>query len=61
MGGSFGKGKKQSKVLCVGLDNSGKSTIINKLKPDSKKASTNPFIAIPLDHTCVSVNGEWQR
>jgi len=39
MGGSFGKGKKTSKVLCVGLDNSGKSTIINKLKPEKKKVA----------------------
>ena len=29
----FGGGSKQAQVLCVGLDNSGKSTIINQLKP----------------------------
>ncbi len=34
MGGSP---SKQSKCLVVGLDNSGKSTIINHLKPDTKK------------------------
>jgi len=36
MGGSS---SKQSKCLVVGLDNSGKSTIINHLKPDTKKAT----------------------
>jgi ribosome biogenesis GTPase A len=29
----FGSGKKEAKILVVGLDNSGKSTIINQLKP----------------------------
>jgi ADP-ribosylation factor-like protein 6 len=32
-----GGSSKQSKCLVVGLDNSGKSTIINHLKPDTKK------------------------
>jgi ribosome biogenesis GTPase A len=31
MGGSLGK--KKSKIIIVGLDNSGKSTMINLLKP----------------------------
>ena len=31
--------KKSGKCLVVGLDNSGKSTIINHLKPDKKKAT----------------------
>ena len=31
MGGAFGK--KKSKIIIVGLDNSGKSTMINRLKP----------------------------
>jgi ribosome biogenesis GTPase A len=31
MGGSIGK--KKSKIIIVGLDNSGKSTMINMLKP----------------------------
>lgn len=34
-----GGNSKQSKCLVVGLDNSGKSTIINALKPDTKKVS----------------------
>ncbi len=41
MGGSFGK--KKSKIIIVGLDNSGKSTMINMLKP--KKVS-NKFIGM---------------
>jgi len=32
-------GQKQTKALCVGLDNSGKSTIINYLKPSKEKAN----------------------
>lgn len=40
MGGSFGKNKKSSKVTVVGLDNSGKSTIINHLKPEKKKVKS---------------------
>jgi len=30
-------GKKKSKIIIVGLDNSGKSTMINKLKPKKVK------------------------
>lgn len=30
----LGLKKREAKVLCVGLDNSGKTTIINKLKPE---------------------------
>ena len=30
---ALGYGKSEAKVLVVGLDNSGKSTIINQLKP----------------------------
>lgn len=37
MGGAFGK--KKSRIIIVGLDNSGKSTMINRLKP--KKVRTN--------------------
>lgn len=39
MGGAFGK--KKSKIIIVGLDNSGKSTMINRLKP--KKVSTGSY------------------
>jgi ribosome biogenesis GTPase A len=37
MGGSI----KKSKIIIVGLDNSGKSTMINLLKP--KKVGPSPF------------------
>ena len=30
----LGVKRKEASVLCVGLDNSGKTTIINHLKPD---------------------------
>ncbi|XP_065837694.1 ADP-ribosylation factor-like protein 6 [Oscarella lobularis] len=30
----FGLKKKEAHVLCIGLDNSGKTTIINRLKPE---------------------------
>ena len=30
----FGLKKKEFNIICLGLDNSGKTTIINKLKPD---------------------------
>lgn len=34
----LGLKKKEINVLCIGLDNSGKTTIINKLKPDKVRA-----------------------
>lgn len=34
LGRLLGLKKKELNVLCIGLDNSGKTTIINKLKPD---------------------------
>ena len=46
MGGSLGK--KKSKIIIVGLDNSGKSTMINMLKP--KKVlivSPNTLLVLP--------------
>eukprot|EP01084_Bolivina_argentea_P004891 9264_1 len=37
--------KQRTKVICIGLDNSGKSTIINTLKPSKcKKLELNPTI-----------------
>lgn len=34
LGRLLGLKKKELNVLCIGLDNSGKTSIINKLKPD---------------------------
>ena len=45
--------RKEAYVLCVGLDNSGKSTIINKLKP----AQVCPKISrLDLSNTYCKVN-----
>jgi len=38
----FSAGKQPARILCVGLDNSGKSTIINFLKP--KKATSTEVV-----------------
>ena len=38
--GWLGLRKKEINVLCIGLDNSGKTTIINRLKPEE----VNDFI-----------------
>jgi ribosome biogenesis GTPase A len=43
MGGAFGK--KKSKIIIVGLDNSGKSTMINRLKPKKVSSDRNSFQA----------------
>lgn len=51
MGGSLGK--KKSKIIIVGLDNSGKSTMINKLKP--KKVNT------ALVHISPNANLQYQE
>ena len=34
LGRLLGLKKKELNILCIGLDNSGKTSIINKLKPD---------------------------
>ena len=39
MGG--GLGKKKAKIIIVGLDNSGKTTMINWLKPPKASLSAN--------------------
>ena len=35
----FGVKKRQANILCLGLDNSGKTTIINKLKPEQTQTT----------------------
>uniref|UniRef100_A0AC35UFY0 ADP-ribosylation factor-like protein 6 n=1 Tax=Rhabditophanes sp. KR3021 TaxID=114890 RepID=A0AC35UFY0_9BILA len=40
LGSFFGIGKKNVNILIVGLDNSGKTTLINRLKPEIKQSPT---------------------
>lgn len=49
MGQAFAS-KNPANVICIGLDNSGKSTVINSLKPDAKKtAETLPTVGFQLE------------
>ncbi|EKX38258.1 hypothetical protein GUITHDRAFT_97017 [Guillardia theta CCMP2712] len=41
--------KPQCKVLCVGLDNSGKSTVIQHLKPTSHKTEVTPTVGFNVE------------
>ncbi|WZN62296.1 ADP-ribosylation factor-like GTPAse [Chloropicon roscoffensis] len=45
----FGGGSKQVKILVVGLDNSGKSTIIHKLKPNAEKKTSVPTVGFNME------------
>ena len=48
--GNILKRKQHTKVLCVGLDNSGKSSIINSLKPPKrKKLELNPTVGFQAE------------
>ena len=48
--GNILKRKQRTKVICIGLDNSGKSTIINSLKPAKrKKLELNPTIGFQAE------------
>jgi ADP-ribosylation factor-like protein 6 len=53
-----GKSSKQSRCIVVGLDNSGKSTIINSLKPEKEKKqetfATVGFQAESFKHGTIS-------
>ena len=40
----FGVKKPEAKVVCVGLDNSGKTTIINRLKPPKTKQKSDEIV-----------------
>ena len=51
MGGSIGK--KKSKIIIVGLDNSGKSTMIQMLKPKKVKSGRDKImIIVPRSRDC---------
>ena len=69
-------GKKKSKIIIIGLDNSGKSTIINKLKPkkyeQTEIAATIAFnkeqlVKNKIDFTIFDMSGQgkyrelWQQ
>ncbi|CAJ1079910.1 ADP-ribosylation factor-like protein 6 [Xyrichtys novacula] len=45
LSGWLGLKKKEVNVLCLGLDNSGKTTIINQLKPANKSNHLGPLSA----------------
>ena len=60
-------GKKRSKIIIIGLDNSGKSTIINKLKPKKQEqveiAATIAFnkeqlVKNKIDFTIFDMSGQ---
>lgn len=53
MGG--GVSKKKSNIICIGLDNSGKSTIINKLKNSKEQAhDIVPTVGFSVENFSVS-------
>lgn len=45
----LGMKKKEAQVLVVGLDNSGKSTILNQLKPNEAKAEVVPTVGFNVE------------
>ena len=52
LSGLLGLKKKEVHVLCLGLDNSGKTTIINKLKP----ANVSIFVRLSMYFLLEKVN-----
>lgn len=63
----LGLKKKEINVLCIGLDNSGKTTIINKLKPKETQAqdivptvgfTVEKFISQSLNFTVFDMSGQ---
>ena len=64
MGGSFGK--KKASIMIIGLDNSGKTTMINHLKPEKEKVieitptvgyMTESFKQSKIKFTCFDMSG----
>lgn len=45
----LGLKQRQAKVICVGLDNSGKSTVINYLKPETVSCTTQSVRRLQTD------------
>ncbi|XP_033112877.1 ADP-ribosylation factor-like protein 6 [Anneissia japonica] len=63
----FGSNKKQAQVLCIGLDNSGKTTIINQLKPKDAQAedivptigfTVEKFRSLSVNFTVFDMSGQ---
>jgi len=51
MGALFSKKEKTVKVVCCGLDNSGKTTIINHLKPKKQQSQEiTPTVGFSVEH-----------
>jgi len=47
--------KKDASVLCVGLDNSGKTTIINQLKPASlRQLDAAPTVGFQVEKIAIA-------
>jgi len=67
LGRFLGLRKTELNVLCIGLDNSGKTTIINKLKPDKSQAqdivptvgfTVEKFMSQSLNFTVFDMSGQ---
>jgi len=63
----LGLKKKEINVLCIGLDNSGKTTIINRLKPEKSQAqdivptvgfTVEKFMSQSLNFTVFDMSGQ---
>lgn len=53
LAGWLGLKKKEVHVLCLGLDNSGKTTIINKLKPSNVSSLLGSLLGVCLIWVCM--------
>lgn len=53
LAGWLGLKKKEVHVLCLGLDNSGKTTIINKLKPSNVSSLFSTWLMFLLQSCCL--------
>ena len=47
----LGLKNKEARVLCVGLDNSGKTTLINQLKPEAVSKLTMGNQSMSMTHS----------
>lgn len=54
----LGMKKREAQVLVVGLDNSGKSTILNQLKPAESKAEVVPTVGFSMERFKTGKNGQ---